>query len=414
MEHVSKSRGISGEIKRSADDFIVEEISKNGGLLKINQDFSAAQLGEKEDADGKFAKFVLQKKNWDTIRALMVVAKTVGRGVKSIGYSGMKDRISTSTQLASIYGVNASALSRVNLRDLRICGAWQSSTAASMGDLLGNHFTARICDSYASDEKIITINEELNGRIANYFGKQRFGIRGNNANIGLAIMRGDLENAVMDFLTNTKHETNEESVTARERLAQDRDFDAALKYFPMHLRNERRVISKLAANGGDYANALRSIPRGTSIMFIHAVESQIFNDELNMRIKSNDMENALLYCGLNGYGFPDIKNLTAEKMDGALPVAPLIGYNTKPEHINSYEEEIMEKMGLHVEDFKVKKMPELGMKGTERALMINYLDFNYKIEEKDAIFEFSLPAGAYATMLLEEFTKNENQNHGVE
>ena len=141
MRTLSESKGIGGEIKASANDFIVKEITEGGIVLGLGEKYSAAETGRTEDPAGDFTVFVLQKSNWNTIQALQKIAKLGRRGIRSVGYAGMKDRLSTSTQLASIFGVAPEFVSSLSLKDISINGAWKEANAVEMGDLLGNAFS---------------------------------------------------------------------------------------------------------------------------------------------------------------------------------------------------------------------------------------------------------------------------------
>src|SRR5271165_4016502 len=105
MLTLTKQAGIGGELKTEPDDFIVKEITGKGVLLEIGKAYTAEDLKESENNEGKFTTFVLEKRNWETIRAILEIAKRMGRGRKSINYAGIKDKRSVSVQLACIYGV---------------------------------------------------------------------------------------------------------------------------------------------------------------------------------------------------------------------------------------------------------------------------------------------------------------------
>lgn len=404
MLTLSKSNGTGGTIKSSPDMFIVEEISKNGTILKVEKEYCGANLGEKESEEGKFARFVLEKRNWNTVEALREIARKFGRGTKSVGYAGMKDRTGRTVQLASIFGIDSHRLQSVHLKDVSINGAWQSDEGLSIGDLIGNHFAITISDPKNAKNAAKTI-KELNGRMPNYFDKQRFGFRLNNHKIGLSIMRGDFEGAAMEFVTGTGDEINQDAVEARRRLREERDFRSAISYFPRYLKYERIVVEYLHRYNGNYANALRKLPRGILLMFIHSVEDVIFNYSLEKCIYEGDFESSKIRCGYNFYGFPDIGDIGDYKE--GIPLGNLIGYETKQEFVSEYEKEAMEILEINPESFRIKGMEELSTKGTVRPLLINAKDIRLEDPDDSVKVEFSLPCGAYATVLINEITKNE-------
>ncbi|MDE1828458.1 MAG: tRNA pseudouridine(13) synthase TruD [Candidatus Micrarchaeota archaeon] len=403
MRYLSESKGTGGAIKRSPQDFIVKEITKRGRIIEPDRVYTAEELGETEDKEGKFVTFVLQKSEWNTIQALQTVAKRLGRGVKSIGYAGMKDRNASTTQLASIFGVDEKAVLGVVTKDIKINGAWRSTEGVGMGELLGNSFEITIneCDP----TNIGKIAEELDSKMLNYFDAQRFGNRLNNAKVGLHIMKGELEEAVLEFLTATTNENNKQAVEARKTLLEERDFARALEYFPGYLKAERTMLYALSGEGTDYARAIRSIPRGISILFIHAVEALIFNYETEIMAKEHSFEQARLFCGHDLYGFPDMNSVSSEKKE--IPVSTLIGYETDERAIDDYQNEILENLGINRESFKIKSMPELSMRGAHRPIITPIKDFGYEAGENSLKVRFSLPSGSYATILIGEITKSD-------
>jgi tRNA pseudouridine13 synthase len=360
-------------------------------------------LGEDENPQGRFTTFVLQKQDWNTIQALVAIAKKLGHGKKSIGYAGTKDRTSVSVQLASIFGAAPDQLLGLMLKDISINGAWKSN-GVEMGSNIGNAFDVTVENVARPDDAKRSI-EELDGKVPNYFDRQRFGSRLNNAKIGLAIMKGDFEGAVMMLLTDVTEETNDSAIEARRRLFEEKDFGEALTYFPRYLRNEFYVMAYLSEHSGDYAGALRRLPRGVSLMFVHAVQSLIFNLEVEERIRQGNFESNA-YCGRNFYGFPDSESVTEERSDFA--IAPLIGYETNDKYISEEEMLTMGEIGITKDSFNIKSMPELSMRGAFRPLLAPFKELRVDAGDGNMRLSFSIPSGSYATVLINEITKAED------
>jgi len=96
----------------------------------------------------------------------------------------------------------------------------------------------------------------------------------------------------------------------------------------------------------------------------------------------------------------------ASGKENSLVVGNIIGYETNEEHLSSYERQALDELDITKEDFKIKSMPELSMKGTFRLVFAPFKEFSYEIGEGIARMKFSLPAGSYATVLANEFMKN--------
>lgn len=402
MLFLSKSRGTKGRIKSTPEDFIVKEILASGMVLEPSKPYSAAELGEQEGTATPCTRFVLQKRNWDTVRALLTIAKILGRGRKSIGYSGAKDKVSVSTQLASLYGVTPERVMSLKFNEMWINGAW-AGEPVELGSNLGNEFeiTLRETENPEQAEKIIG---ELGGVFPNYFDRQRFGYRMNNFKVGMHILRGEFKEAIMCFLTDPGSEDDEETRFARKKLMEEQEFKAALEYFPKRMGYERTVIEYMSRYDNP-ANALRKLPRGISLLFVHSVESGIFNAELELRMRSGDLETERR-CQRDAYGFPNLDLISSEPSDFA--VAPLVGYETPPERISSYAKSALEKIGVTQDQFKIKTMPELSMKGAYRVLMAPAKEMSCRLDEKTVKLDFKIPSGSYATVLVNEISKSDD------
>ena len=70
----------------------------------------------------------------------------------------------------------------------------------------------------------------------------------------------------------------------------------------------------------------------------------------------------------------------------------------------------MERFGINKDSFKIKSLPELSMKGAYRPILSPFKDFSYTdiVGTSDLNLEFSIPSGSYATIFLNEITKNDN------
>ena len=98
--HKSKTAGIGGTIKQIPDDFIVEEIAPDGKVIVID---SEEEPGE--NFKGEFTHCIMQKYNWDTMRAVKEISKRLHISQKRVGFAGTKDKRAVTTQRISIYNV---------------------------------------------------------------------------------------------------------------------------------------------------------------------------------------------------------------------------------------------------------------------------------------------------------------------
>ncbi|MFH1448221.1 MAG: tRNA pseudouridine(13) synthase TruD, partial [Candidatus Micrarchaeota archaeon] len=210
LTYLSKRQGIGGKIKDCPEDFIVEEIMRDGTVLERDKKL------EREPGAGDFTHFVLQKTNWNTLDVLRKIGKKLGCGLKSFGYAGTKDRNAVTTQLVSVY---RQEIGSFRLKDVRILGSWKCDEKVSLGDLLGNRFTIRVnTGKRKTEDHIHSIYEEMDRLFPNYFGQQRFGIRENTHVVGKHMLQGSFRRACEEYLFGGKKENNADAREAREEL----------------------------------------------------------------------------------------------------------------------------------------------------------------------------------------------------
>jgi tRNA pseudouridine13 synthase len=408
LSFLSKTPGIGGSIKNTPEDFLVEEITNDGTVLELNEKIV------QQSQNGKFVHFVLQKRDWSTSYAISAIAKKLHTSAKRFNYAGLKDKRAITTQLISAQGIDIEKIRLLNIKDMTINGAWQAKDKVRLGALLGNRFTLRVRDAANNPEDTVAqIHDELQGQFPNYFGEQRFGTISQNTHlVGEKIIRGDFQEAAMEFLCSYESEKNTEARLARQNLAKTQDFKTALQDFPHHLRFERTMISHLAENPGDFIGAFKKLPRHTLLLFIHAFQSFLFNQLLSDRIKEGEvemhanedrsrisksvpnleMEEGEYLCPVSSYGFPDPQSMDVE---GFLCIK-ILGYNSNP---NEREKDILGKHGITKEQFRIKEIPEVSSKGTFRTAFAQLKGFSFKGDT----FRFSLQSGSYATSALREF-----------
>ncbi len=398
------------------DDFLVEEIMPDGTVLEVDKPFRL------RDEPGKFSRFVLQKRQWNTLQALIALARELRISRKRFGFAGTKDRNSVSTQLCSVFGVMPEEVLRARVKDLRILGAWNAADKVRLGELAGNRFTTTLteenCGKKVSADEIEEKAKALGYRVPNFFGEQRFGsMRKNTHLVGKLIVQGKLRDAVMNYLTFVEEGEKEDARAARERLAEEKDFARALDYFPLYLKYERSMISHLNAYPKDYVGALRRLPRALQLMFVHAYQSWLFNQLLEQRRADGKLFEAVKgdwWCKVDRNGFPkagDAEEVTSKKKvdevtelvgkNKAFVLGHIIGYETKP---SEDEEKLLKKEGIKPGDFNFASMPELSSKGSLRPLFVTMAGFEVLGKEPVKI-RFLLPAGAYATVALQELLR---------
>ncbi|MGB9577375.1 MAG: tRNA pseudouridine(13) synthase TruD, partial [Candidatus Norongarragalinales archaeon] len=213
------------------EEFVVEEIFPDGRVMEVDKPFVA------EQGEGKFCHFVMQKRQWNTSQALNAIARALHTSHKRFNCAGTKDRNATTVQLCSAFSIAPQKLMAVNVKDIKVLGAWNAPEKVRMGELLGNRFTITLnkknCGVKVNASQVEEKAEKLGYCIPNYFGEQRFGsLRLNTHLVGKLLLKGLYKEAVLNFLSYTDEREKGEGRKAREKLASEGDFAKALEYFP--------------------------------------------------------------------------------------------------------------------------------------------------------------------------------------
>jgi len=167
----------TGVIRRSADDFIVNEI----------QSFELS-------GEGEHAFLHIEKCNENTDFIARLLSRFAGVRQRDVSYAGLKDRHARTTQWFSVWlpGKPDPDWSELNSDTLKILQVTRHSRKLKRGSLAGNQFILKIRD-WQGDKAIL--EQQLNlikqQGVPNYFGEQRFGREGANINKALALFAGE-------------------------------------------------------------------------------------------------------------------------------------------------------------------------------------------------------------------------------
>ncbi len=407
--------GIGGRLKRSPEDFLVEEVSAypprfDGGPFTI-------------------AKVTAQ--NWEMNRLVRQLSKSLGIARERIGFAGTKDKRAITSQLMS-FPVPADRLMQLSLHQIAISDPYPAKRSITIGDLVGNAFTIRVTETELHDDALSTAVadtteqlEALNG-FPNFFGVQRFGaVRPITHEVGKWIVKGDLEKAVMTYAANPLPNEREESREARKRLQEEGDFEQALSYYPKIMTFERTLIGHLSRNPGDHAGAISTLPSNLQMMFVHAYQSFLFNRMLSERVRRG----IPLDRPVEGDVVLPVDRNGLPQHDGGVPVTAVnldlvekqvrqgrafisgVLFGTESVlaegEMGEIERAVIEAEGLSKEDFMVPLIHQCSSKGTRRELLGIVKDLKSTAREDEVTFTFILNKGCYATSLLREYLKKE-------
>ncbi len=417
--YISDCDGTGGRLRHTPADFRVEEIE-------------AFERNPPDAYPGAYPHLLLRVtlENWETNEFARVLSNQLGISRERVSWAGTKDKRAITTQLLSVDGIAPDDLPEISNATIEVVG--RTGRPILFGDLAGNAFEITVSDPDHPEnaEEITAQLRQFGGDrvgVPNYFGQQRFGSRRPVTHrVGLELIRGDWEDAVMAYVGNPSDREPNATQEARAFVEQTRDWAGAIERFPRALRYERSMLHTLTEQGDSpegFRAALETLPENLQRLFVNAAQSYVFNKILSERLArglpfdrpvAGDVVCFADRDAPEGFALPDqertqpvtekrVKSVTRHCERGrAFVTAPLVGTETtfgegEPGEI---EREICDEVGVSPGDFALPGAFE--STGTRRAILVS-TDLECTVDP--LTLSFRLPRGSYATVVLREYLK---------
>jgi tRNA pseudouridine13 synthase len=381
-------------------------------------------------------------RDWDTNGFAGALSDRLGISRERVSWAGTKDKRAVTTQLFSVDGVAPTDLPDLPDADIEVVG--RAGRPILFGDLAGNAFEVTIRDPNAPGN-VDAVTEDLRAfagpdgsavgsgsttvAVPNYFGQQRFGsLRPVTHEVGLAVVRGDWRGAVRAYVGNPGEREPERTREARafvdaEMETASPDWQAALERYPSRLGYERAMLHRLADESADFRAALETAPTNLQRLFVNAAQSYVFNRIVSERLARGlpvaDPVTGDVVCfaetdAPGGLVVPDAdrtQRVTERRLPTvrrhcergrAFVTAPLVGTDTDLAggDPGDVERAVLGDVGVSPGDFDLPG--EFHSEGTRRAVLVTS---DLTVSRDPLAFEFELPRGSYATVLLREYLK---------
>lgn len=325
--------GVGGRIKVQLEDFEVEELPAYSPV-----------------GTGPHLYLWLEKRDLGAEYFLRELAKRLEIRPGDIGTAGMKDRRAVTRQWVSVPESAEARLPQLDCDNIRVITVSRHGNKLRPGHLRGNRFYILVRDVFAdAAARAAPILHRLTTEgLPNYYGEQRFGRDGDNAQLGLKLLRGEPVGRISPFLR------------------------------------------KLA---------------------LSAVQSLLFNQCLANRIRDGLMRTVLLGDVLSKWPAGGMFTSTEPQVDQPrldareLVIAgPMFGKKTFPSAgaVAERETAVLQASGLSIAMFR--GFGQL-LEGTRRHYFVYPDDVQCEAVPEGLRLAFSLPAGSYATVMLREVIK---------
>lgn len=331
---------------------LTEDVPGCGGAFKlVPEDFEVEEVpAYAPSGEGEHLYLWLEKRGRDTREVVKALASALGVDEGDVGVAGMKDRQAITRQLLSVPARAEARLPTFSLEGVSVLWSRRHGNKLRTGHLKGNRFRLRlrgVKDVGAARESF----SRLGARgVPNYFGEQRFGREGDNADLGRLLVLG-------------------------QRLPRRPD------------KFQRKL-------------------------YLSAFQSRLFNRALVERLRAGTFDTALAGDVLRREDSGGLFVCEAPEVDGprvaafeVSPAGPLFGPKMTPAALAVAEAEarLLVEEGVTLDDFR-RGGDET--QGGRRPYRVRLGAPSLEVDGEDLMLTFELPKGAYATEVLHELLKD--------
>jgi tRNA pseudouridine13 synthase len=391
--------------------YLTAALPGTGGRIKVyNHDFRVQEIPLYEPSGhGEHTYVTIEKEGLPTLQAIRRIAGALGINPRTVGYAGLKDAHAVTVQTISVGDVPPAVVEKLDLPGIRVLAVKRHTNKLKIGHLRGNQFTIRVRDVPESALPAAqAILDVLARRGApNYFGEQRFGVRGDTHLLGHALVRRDAEGFVSRFV-GMPHPDESAAVRRARSLYEQGDLASSVGAWPASMEQERRVVQALLDHPQDYARALRAVPNNLRRFFVSAYQGALFNRVLVRRLDTLDRLQRGDLAWIHGKGAvflvenPQAEQARADRLEIS-PSGPLYGYKLTVARgtPGEMEQQVLDEEGITLEDLRMRG---LKLKGARRPLRAPLSEVKTWYDD-GLMLSFTLPPGCYATVVLAEVTK---------
>ena len=395
----AETPAIAASVRRRLEDFQVDELPAHDPC-----------------GSGAHVYARIEKAGLTTRQAILEVARALKIPPSTIGAAGRKDARGITRQILSVEGVEPSRIQALDLPRIRILDVARHRAKLRLGSLRGNRFTIRLRElSTGRTGEVQEVLRVLAGRgVPNYFGPQRFGMRGDTWEIGRSIVAADFASAVA-LIVGRPAVGDPASVGRARALAAAGQYGEAAEAWPKGFADCARLCHSLERTGGDPQRAIFTLDRSVLGLYVSAYQAWLFNRVLAERLAGLDriLPGDIAFSHQTGL-CALVADTSAEQARAARfeisPTGPIAGFAMPAPQGEAGR---IERTVLAESKCDVNELPRSGplrCVGGRRSLRfpLEGVGMDSGADQAGAYLElrFTLPPGSYATAVLREICKD--------
>lgn len=403
---------------------LMTEIEPTGGVIRQRwEDFRVKEIPLYTPCgSGEHLYLTIEKRNRTTLQARNHLARVFEVSPDDVGFAGFKDKRAVTSQTFSIPVLSDRKVPEVEEHWIEVLEVQRHKNKIRTGHLQGNRFEILIRETRPDclEDTRKVLQAVAQSGLPNFYGPQRFGMHGDGARVGSALLRRQVDEAV-HLLLGPREGVDEEY---RHAFASG-DIQKSLQLLPPGRSTELSLLKSFRSHPGNMRAAARRIPRPLRKMYYSAYQSELFNWVLIERMmRSQDgfhMPWGGDICQLEGrrsrfHVETDPVALERERERARAgeisPTGPIFGRKMKlPTGVSGQiEAQVLESEGLRPESW-LSHVKGLDLDGSRRPLRVPVADPEAEWVDGEGLWlRFGLPAGSFATTLLDQVMGPEAAN----
>jgi len=390
------------KLRRLIDDFRVQEQN-------------SLPIGSR----GIHAVYELKKSGWTTLDALGHFSRTLNIPRRNMVHAGLKDRHAVTSQIITVRHGPRRSFVEENL-ELAYLGQAERETGSS--DITGNNF--EIVLRSLSDEEhrqaAGSILELQQGGLPNYFDDQRFGSwYAGQGFVGAAWVREDYEQAL--WLAFAEHHPDDPAAERKQKaILRDHWKDWITCKRLLERSHRRSIITFLCDKPEDFKGAWGIVNSDLRGLYLSALQSELWNRLAAAWFVKVCAPEQIEWVTFRTGPIESPRRLTAEQVRSLQSIQiPLPSARLKldNEPLAEFMQSVLHQTGWSFSDLKVKFPRDRFFSRARRPILIcpGDLSGEFAVDELDAAktklcLRFSLPRGAYATMVIKRLWSGLDEN----